>query len=165
MFLAIGLSGLLVNSLVAALGKEGLGAHYLVAAVLATQVTSLWSFILVEFLVFSDRRAYRGKGHRFVRFLAMNNTALALRGPIMYVLTSRLGLHYLLSNLISIVVFTIGRYSLSEAWIWARGERVAPGPSDGGCPDDGRERSHPVSGLRYPDGDSTMGAKRCRNSP
>jgi len=120
MFLVVGASSLLINSLVMALGKDVIGLHYLAAAVLAAQSATLWSFQLVEFWVFPDRRPRHGRVRRFIRFLAMNNVALALRGPVLYALTSGLGVHYLLSNAASILAFTVVRYSLSSLWIWAR---------------------------------------------
>ena len=53
-------------------------------------------------------------------FLAMNNVALALRGPILVLLTSELGVYYLASNLISLLTLTLIRYALSDRWIWAQ---------------------------------------------
>ena len=65
------------------------------------------------------RQQPQGRLTRLMAFLVMNNAALALRGPILYGLTSLLGVHYLVSNLISLVVLTIVRYALADRWIWA----------------------------------------------
>jgi dolichol-phosphate mannosyltransferase len=55
----------------------------------------------------------------------MNNAALLLRGPIVYFLTSGLQLHYLISNLISLVSLTILRYLIADRLIWQHPYRAA----------------------------------------
>ena len=53
-------------------------------------------------------------------FFLMNNAALALRGPLLIVLTSGLGIHYALSNIISLASLTLLRFALADSWIWAK---------------------------------------------
>ena len=122
-FLIIGLSGLLVNTLLLALATETLGIFYLWSAVLATQGSTLWNFALTETWVFSDRRAGQSRWARLVMFLVMNNAALLLRGPLMYLLTDRLGIFYILSNIISLGALMALRYTLADRLIWAQGAR------------------------------------------
>lgn len=117
LFLLIGLFGLVLNSAVLAFGKSVLGLYYLLAAVVAAEVTTVCNYLLVAYSVFPDRNGNR-KGQRFLKFLFMNNVALAIRGPIMYALTSLLGVHYLVSNILAIVLFTVVRYLLADTWIW-----------------------------------------------
>jgi hypothetical protein len=57
-------------------------------------------------------------------FLVMNNLALALRGPMIYGLTSYLGVHYLLSNLVSLIALMGIRYAFADNLIWKRKQRV-----------------------------------------
>jgi hypothetical protein len=71
-------------------------------------------------------------------FFAVNNVALLLRGPILVVLTSFVGLNYLVSNLISLGVLTIARFAIADSWIWA----VAEVPDADG----GREPVAPAEG-------------------
>ena len=56
----------------------------------------------------------------------MNNAALLLRGPIMYGLTTGLGVHYQISNLVSIGVMTVVRYVFSDRWIWRSAQPKRP---------------------------------------
>jgi dolichol-phosphate mannosyltransferase len=119
-FGAVGASGLVVNTVLLAALTELAGMHYVVSAILATQGSTLWNFSLTELWVFPDRHDRRSRVSRLVLFLAMNNAALALRSPILVVLTSELGVYYLASNLISLVALTLIRYGLSDRWIWAR---------------------------------------------
>lgn len=119
-FLSVGISGLLVNMLLLALMTEWLGLHYMLSAVFATQGSTVWNFGLTEHWVFADRQQARGRVLRLVLFLFMNNAAFLLRGPMIYLLTDRLGLYYLLSNLISLVALTIVRYGVADNLIWKR---------------------------------------------
>jgi glycosyltransferase involved in cell wall biosynthesis len=124
-FGVVGITGLVVNTLVLALLTDVAGLFYLVSAVIATQASTLWNFCFTELWVFSDRDHKRGRANRMALFFLMNNTALALRGPLLVLLTSGLGIHYVVSNVISLVGLTLVRFALADTWIWAK----AP-PSD-----------------------------------
>ena len=117
-FGAVGAVGLVVNLGAQAALIEGLGVNYLVAAVVATQVSSTVNFALAESWVFGAGARPSGRAGRYVAFLAMNNVALLLRGPIMWMLTSGLGVHYAVSNLTSLVVLTLIRFGIADAVIW-----------------------------------------------
>jgi len=129
-FGVVGASGLVVNTLLLAALTDLAGFYYLASAAIATQGSTLWNFAFTERWVFGDREHKRGgAGRRLVLFLAMNNAALALRGPILVLLTSSLGVHYVLSNILSLVALTLLRYALADSWIWGatrpRGARSA----------------------------------------
>jgi putative flippase GtrA len=121
-FGTVGVSGFVVNELALAALVSGFGLNYLVGAILATQVSSLWNFALVERWAFRDSGARRSLRHRMALFFAVNNVALLLRGPILVVCTSVLGLNYLVSNLISLGVLTVARFAIADSWIWAVAE-------------------------------------------
>jgi len=120
LFMLVGISGLLVNTLLLALATEIFGLHYLTSALLATQGSTLWNFALTERWVFADRQRREGWVMRLVVFLLMNNLALTLRGPMLYLLTSLMGIHYLISNLISLAALTVVRYAVADNLIWGR---------------------------------------------
>jgi dolichol-phosphate mannosyltransferase len=65
---------------------------------------------------------------RLALYAVMNNLALALRSPLLILLTTGLGLHYLASNILSLAVLTVIRYCVADVWIWARDprEHIAP---------------------------------------
>jgi len=119
-FLLVGVSGLVVNSLALAAFTEMAALHYLLSAALATQASTLWNFGLTERWVFGNRKTERSFFRRLLSFLLINNLLLLLRGPIMSVLVSQLGVHYLVSNLISLFAMTLLRYFVSDQWIWNR---------------------------------------------
>jgi dolichol-phosphate mannosyltransferase len=118
----VGLSGLVVNTLLLAFLTDVVGLFYVVSAVIATQGSTLWNFCFTELWVFSDREHRRGWASRMALFFVMNNAALALRGPLLILLTSGFGVHYVVSNVISLVTLTLVRFALADTWIWAKAD-------------------------------------------
>ncbi len=114
----VGASGLLINNLCLLLFTELGGFHYLLSAVMATQCSTLWNFIFTELWVFGERNTGRSLSDRLVRFILMNNASLLLRGPLLALMVSGFGFHYLLANLISLFTIAVIRYVLSNEWIW-----------------------------------------------
>lgn len=118
-FAAVGGSGIVVNTLLTALFTELFGLFYIVSATLATQGSSLWNFGLTEGWVFRRRGLQRAQlGWRLLGFLAMNNAALLVRGPLIALFVGRLGVHYLLANLVSLFVIVALRYTVADRLIW-----------------------------------------------
>lgn len=120
-FALVGVSGIFVNTAALALITDVMHVHYLVSAIFATVASTTWNFLLTEFWVFDSRGKSKGRLKRYGMFFIMNNIALLFRGPILYVLTSILGVYYLISNLISLGVLTVARYFLADKWIWSEG--------------------------------------------
>ena len=121
-FLLVGISGLVVNSLVLAAFTELAAIHYVISAVIATQVSTLWNFGLTERWVFGQRDTRHAFWQRLVSFLLMNNAMLLLRGPMMTLLVAGMGMHYLIANLVSLFAMTILRYLLADRWIWHKSQ-------------------------------------------
>jgi dolichol-phosphate mannosyltransferase len=114
----VGISGLVVNALVLGFATEVLGIFYLLSALIATQGSTLWNFGFSEAWVFGHRHSAQGRLRRLAMFLVMNNAAFGLRGPMIIALTSILGIHYLASNLISLVALMVLRYAVADRFIW-----------------------------------------------
>jgi putative flippase GtrA len=137
-FLGVGAATLLINSLFLAFWTEVFGIYYLVSAVLATEGATLCGFCLTEFWVFGEQRTWTGRTARLVKFVLMNNVVLLLRGPLIYAFTTGLGLHYLVSNVLSVGILTLIRYVLADSWIW-RVARAAEMGGDPAAPDAGSD--------------------------
>lgn len=144
-FGAVGASGFVVNELALGFFVAVFDVHYLVGAVLATQVSTLWNFALVELWAFREVDAKRSAARRLLLFFLLNNAALLLRGPILVVLTDVAGLNYLVSNLVSLGALTLVRFTISDSWIWAshRGDEHVV---DLGDPDDGADAWTEIAG-------------------
>ncbi len=123
-FATVGATGILVNSLALAVVTDWLGIYYLVSAAFATVASTVWNFALTEWWVFGKNQS--GMLGRFAMFFVMNNIALALRGPIIYGMTTGLGIHYVISNLFSLGLLTVGRFFLADAWIWGKSKKKTP---------------------------------------
>jgi glycosyltransferase involved in cell wall biosynthesis len=127
-FGAVGASGLVVNTIVLAGLTDVVGLFYVVSAVIATQGSTLWNFCLTELWVFSDREHRRRWTTRLALFFLMNNAGLAIRGPLLVLLTSGFGVHYVASNVISLAGLTLVRFALADTWIWAKASPSAVEP-------------------------------------
>jgi dolichol-phosphate mannosyltransferase len=127
-FIFVGASGLVVNNLCLVLLTEYGGLHYLFSAIVATQCSTMWNFILTENWVFGKRdQGRKSLGNRLWKFFLMNNTSLLIRGPLMSLMVSELAIHYLLANLVSLGIISLIRFVISDRWIWtpAMGEYQA----------------------------------------
>ena len=122
----VGASGLIVNLLLLATFTHFGSLHYVLSAALATQGSTMWNFTLTEIWVFRDRSTKRPALLRLGGFLLMNNAMFVLRGPFLVILTSGLGLHYLLSNLVTLIALGFVRYLASDGWIWANHHSPRP---------------------------------------
>jgi dolichol-phosphate mannosyltransferase len=110
---AVGLSGLVVNSLAMWGLAAGLSVNYLFAAVAATQISSTWNFTWVDNWVF--RGAKRSTlPRRWFAFLSMSNMALVLRIPMLALFVSVLGMHYLVANTLTLLLTFFTRFAAQE---------------------------------------------------
>lgn len=121
----VGASGIPVNMAAFWLFVGPLGLHYLAAAALATQISTLWLFAFTELWVFRQADHRRSLLGRAGLFFLMNNVALALRSPMLVLLVSVLGVGYLTANLITLLTLTLARYSVADSWIWGGEREVA----------------------------------------
>ncbi|WP_374967718.1 GtrA family protein [Terrabacter sp. BE26] len=89
-----------------------------VAAIAATQVSTVWNFVLADRLVYRHRPPGTSRRVAFAKSWAVNNAFnLVLRVPILLALVW-LGLNHLWANLVAITVIFVARFYISERWIW-----------------------------------------------
>ena len=117
-FLLVGLTGIFINNLALAFFTETFHIYYLLSAILATQISTMWNFTLTEFWVFGDRRNNRTFMRRLLGFFVINNALLALRGPMISFMVEMLKMNYIAANLISIALATVLRYFLADKLLW-----------------------------------------------
>lgn len=121
-FATVGLTGILVNTLLLILFTEGMGVHYLLSAVLATQGSSLWNFFWTERWVFGDRQQGGSWVARLLVFLGINNVMLLARGPMLAFFVGMLAIHYVVGNLLTIAIMTLVRYAIADRLIWKKSD-------------------------------------------
>ncbi len=116
-FCVVGGVGLGVNMGAFILFNSVFGLNYLLAAVIATQASTLVNFLLTEHWVFAQRAT--GRAHpRALMYFALNNASLLLRAPILIVFVSFLGIGSTLANFLSLVALTIIRFGVADSFIW-----------------------------------------------
>lgn len=113
----VGLSGIAVNQLLMWGLVERGHVNYLFAGVLASAGSTTSNFILTELWVFRGRNR-QGVRRRYLGFVALTAATTPVRLPILFVLTSLLGIHYLISNLVALGSVFGGRYLVSSLLIW-----------------------------------------------
>jgi putative flippase GtrA/transcriptional regulator with XRE-family HTH domain len=119
----VGASGIVVNELAIAGFVSVLGLHYLVGFLLATQVSTLWNYALIEVWAFRGMKPTNRAWHRFGQLWVVNNVANVLTAPIFVFLTSVVGINYLVSNLMTLTIVFLGRFAIAEH-IWSPKQHV-----------------------------------------
>jgi len=119
-FNAVGIIGVVVQLLVLAILKTALGMNYLVATVLAVEAAILHNFVWHERWTWIERTTkVRGRFKRLLRFNTANGL-ISLVGNIgmMWLLVSKFQLHYLLSNLLAVIVCSLINFLVSDRLVF-----------------------------------------------
>ena len=120
----VGGLGIFLNQYVLLVLTGVFGLYYLLGAILSSQAAVLVNFVLNNFLVFRSRETAGGFVRKALLFNAVSSSDLIVRIPLLFGLTTALGIPYLWSNLASIFLTFGGRFLVSEKKIWAK--HVAP---------------------------------------
>ncbi|MFD9569826.1 GtrA family protein [Streptomyces sp. NPDC059982] len=124
----VGLSGFAPNLLALWLLTHA-GVQYLAAEVLANQAGVVWNFLLIEALLFRERRHHRHWADRVGRFALLANADLLLRIPLIALFVARLGLGVLPATALALVTTFVLRFAATEALVYLpRGPRAAAAP-------------------------------------
>ncbi len=113
----IGLSGFLPN-LLGLYALTAAGLHYVPAEILANQLGVAWNFVLIEHLLFRDRRAHRRWWDRVGRFALLANADLVLRIPLIALFVHRFGMDALSATALALVTTFVLRFAGTEALVY-----------------------------------------------
>ncbi|MET8447307.1 glycosyltransferase family 2 protein [Streptomyces sp. NPDC005209] len=118
--LAFGLIGAtgFVPNLVGLWALTVLGMHYVPAEILANQLGVAWNFVLIEHLLFRERRAHRRWWDRVGRFALLANADLVLRIPLIALLVDRFGMGALPATALALVTTFVLRFVGTEALVY-----------------------------------------------
>lgn len=119
-FALVGASGILVNALFLFLVTDLMHIYFMASAGIATIASTLWNFGLTEAWVYNAKGTSEGRLKRLSLFFVMNLAALALRAPLIYAMTTGLGVYHIISNLVSLMALTVLRFALADQIIWGR---------------------------------------------
>lgn len=166
----VGATGIIVNQALVVALTELAGIYYVASAILATFGSSTWNFIGADTWVFGHRRVDRSVRDRYVGFLGLNLALLVARVPMLWLLTEVAGVHYAVSNLVSLVVLFGLRLAVADAWLWKDTPRgLAAGPGDAAPAEIAGEREarhrYDVAGLLAIESDVELRELRSFESP
>lgn len=126
-FGAIGALGTVVNLGVLWLLVTATPTNYVVAAIIAAEVSILHNFALQERLVFHDARA-RTLGVRLWRSLVVNNLELLVRTPALIGLVELLRLPPVPAQAILLLLAFIARFAVTKHFVYGGVAEAAPPP-------------------------------------
>ncbi|MFI9342551.1 glycosyltransferase [Streptomyces sp. NPDC052773] len=113
----IGLSGFVPN-LAALWAMTEAGLHYVPAEIVANQFGVAWNFLLIEKLLFRDRRRHRHWADRTLRFALLSNADLVLRIPLIALLVAQFGLAVLPATALALAITFVLRFVGTEALVY-----------------------------------------------
>ncbi|MFT3798023.1 glycosyltransferase [Microbacterium sp.] len=118
-FALVGGVGAIAN-LVIMWGLIRLGMEYIVAAVIASELTIIGNFLLLEYLVFADMRAESGRMRwRFLKSFTFNNVEALARIPLMAVLVESAHLPSMLAAALTLVAAFAVRFVFHALVVYA----------------------------------------------
>ena len=119
-FGAVGATGIGVNTAALWLFAEHVvHPHYLIAAVLATEVSTSWNFLLTEKFVFRGPKPGTRLG-RAVRFFLLNHLALLPRLPLLALLVGVFSANLLVANVLTLALLFLVRFVIADSAIYAK---------------------------------------------
>ncbi|MDV9174573.1 glycosyltransferase family 2 protein [Streptomyces sp. W16] len=113
----IGATGFLPN-LVGLWALTKTGMHYVPAEILANQLGVAWNFLLIEHLLFRDRRMHRNWWDRAGRFALLANADLVLRIPLIALFVHRFGMSAVSATALALVTTFVLRFVGTEALVY-----------------------------------------------
>lgn len=118
-FALVGGVGAIAN-LVIMWGLIRLGMDYLPAAIIASEVTIIGNFLLLEYLVFSDMRADSGLMRtRFIKSFLFNNAEAIVRIPVLALLVQSVHIPSVLAAAITLAAAFVVRFVYHALWVYA----------------------------------------------
>jgi putative flippase GtrA len=121
-FLLVGGTGVGVNTVVLFLLHQLAGLPVVVASAVAVEVAIVSNYLLNDRWTFNH---HRPSLRRFAQFNVVSLGGLLLTTTAVWVLTTALGLHYLLANFVGIGLATSWNFAANVYWTWGAERRAA----------------------------------------
>ena len=116
----VGLSGVIVNTVILWGLVRGLGLPVLLASALATEVAILSNFLLNDRWTFRTA-AHQGMVRRLLRFNGVALGGMAITTAVLAALTDHGYLPLLLANLLAVGAAMAWNYVVNSRWTWGHG--------------------------------------------
>lgn len=123
-FIVTGIAGIAFSVGLLWLITDKGGVFYLISGLISKEVGTLFSFVANEFWVFNDRIivSWKESAKRCVQFNINRAASIFVVMITMAILTQFVGINYIISNLIGIVIAFPINYVASNKLIWASGK-------------------------------------------
>lgn len=116
-FGVVGLIGVGVNVLILRILHGEFGLFLPLASAITVEITIVTNFLLNNWWTFHEHSI---SARRFARYNLASLGGLAITTGVLTVLTSRVGVQYILADLVGIAVATVWNYATSTLWTWAK---------------------------------------------
>ncbi|MDI3329117.1 MAG: GtrA family protein [Micrococcus sp.] len=116
-FAAVGAFGAVLNLLIMAALLGG-GTHYLLAAIVATELTILSNFLMHERLVFRDVRGARPFWQRLIVSFSFNNIETLVRMPVLVLLVDLLLVPSVVAQAATLTIAFLIRFAFTTRVIY-----------------------------------------------
>jgi dolichol-phosphate mannosyltransferase len=121
-FMVVGLSGILVNLGTLYLVTEWVGVFYVWSGLIGVEASILTNFVLNDLITFRDIPKKRfSVANRLIRYHLITIVGTVISISILVILTEWLGLWYILSGFIGLLVAFIWNFTLNRGKTWVEG--------------------------------------------
>lgn len=118
-FALVGGFGAVLNLLIMA-GLVAIDVNYLIAAIIASELTIISNFLILDYVVFADlRRAAGPMWLRFAKSFTFNNVEAALRMPILWWLVSQVHISSVIAAGLTLVLAFVARFVYHALVVYA----------------------------------------------
>jgi dolichol-phosphate mannosyltransferase len=118
----VGLSGIAVNMGFLYYLTEYVGLYYLMASIIAIEISILNNFLWNDLWTFRSRENQKlsSRWHRLIAFNMVSAGGVAINLGLLYLFTSVFGVYYLISNLIGILVAFLWNFIINRNVTWIK---------------------------------------------
>ena len=117
-FSVVGTSGVAVNSIILAVLSYEFNVDYRFASIAAIQSAILWNFFLNDNWTFRDLRKKKPLLGKILKFEGISILGAAMNWTVLVLLTEKLGVFYMISNLVGIAVAVTWNYLMNASYTW-----------------------------------------------
>lgn len=122
----VGISGVIINSIILWALVHGLRLAVPLASMIATEVAIGSNFLLNDRWTFAAHTVERSLVQRFARFNGVALGGMAITTLVLTVLTHYAQLNLLIANALAVGTATIWNYIANSRWTWSSSPRLSP---------------------------------------
>lgn len=113
----VGISGVVVNTVILAMLTELAKINYKWSSIIAIQTAIIWNFVLNDRWTFADRKK-QSLSRRLLSFEGISIVGAIINWALLVACTELLGIHYLISNGIGILIAFVWNYIANNKLTW-----------------------------------------------